>query len=359
MASWARRACRFGLAAGGAGVAAAAWQPVACADGKTPVAAQFPIPLLGFGTACLGEKTTRSVLHALEIGYKHIDTALLYETHLGVAEALKQTEVPRDEIFLTTKVGFFPPGKPGLLGVPDGTWQAENGKGKEREGVELSLKELGVDCVDLCMVHTPLTSYLQMWTAYIPHFHCLRGWPRPITFMMECIGKTLIWLLEDPAKARAVRKETWQAMEQLVRDGKAKAIGVSNYEVHHMQELLEYATIKPAANQFECHPNFPREDLVDFCQKNGVAVVAYGSDRSVRPLSTVSAEAREFAPPLALVLRWTIERGICVIPRSGTPAHREENARVFGWSLNEQHKAAIAAGTLRNSPAYWNPIVVP
>ena len=328
------------------------------------VAKQFAIPMLGLGTAAMGDTDVveRSVLHALEAGYRHIDTALLYESHAGIAGALQKSDVAAEEVFLTTKVGFFPAGDPPpLLGYPVALhYRPENTKGRERDGCLLSLQQLGVPRVNLLLVHNPATTWLEIWAGYLPHLSgLLRQWPRALTDVLSAFGAFVcrhIW--RGGAAGFADRRRSWLAMEQLLAEGKTEAIGVSNYTVEQLEEMKQYATVMPKVNQIELHPLFPREELVRYCHANGIAVTAYGHHVALDALEALPAEDLDFTAASPLLLKWIVDRGVSVIPRSCNPQHMAENAQIFGWTLSPLQTASLAAiGT--DLPYYWDPTVVP
>lgn len=175
------------------------------------------IPALGLGVfrSPAGEMTRNAVLHALEAGYRHIDTAKIYGNEESVGQAIRESGIPRSEIFLTTKL-----------------WNSDHGYDATLRACDESLTKLGFHAVDLYLVHWPV---------------------------------------------QGLRLETWRAMETLLAEGKARAIGVSNYMVHHLEELLEHANVVPAINQIELSPyNYLyRKEVVDLCRANDIQVEAY------------------------------------------------------------------------------------
>eukprot|EP01061_Rhynchopus_euleeides_P010584 TRINITY_DN2006_c0_g8_i1.p1 TRINITY_DN2006_c0_g8~~TRINITY_DN2006_c0_g8_i1.p1 ORF type:complete len:369 (+),score=136.06 TRINITY_DN2006_c0_g8_i1:2-1108(+) len=327
----------------------------------TETAKDFPIPVLGFGTAALGdfETTYRSVLSALEAGYRHLDTALLYCSHTAIAEAVKKSGIPREELFITTKVAFYPErgtlsellGYPAVLScVP------ENSKGSERAGLTRSLKELDTKYVDLCLVHNPCTTFLELWTGFIPHYWGLMG---SIPLAVANLGLFIGGLIASiSGSGYEARKASWLEMEKLQAEGLTKAIGVSNYTVAHLEEMKKYATVKPAVNQLELHPLYPRSDIVEYCQKNGIVVTAYGHHVVFPKVQALPEEDRDFTSTAPLVLKWITEQGVTVIPRSSNPQHIRENMLIFGWSLSPMQKAMFES-IKSNTPHYWNCDVVP
>ncbi len=178
------------------------------------------IPLLGFGTFKVrnGQDVEQAVATALDLGYRHIDTAVIYRNEEGVGRAIAASGIDRSEIFVTTKV-----------------WNSDQGYGATLAAIDASLERLGMDYVDLYLVH----------------------WPKP--------AHTL---------------ETWRAMEEIQESGKAQAIGVSNYLTHHLGQLLENATVLPSINQIQFHPHLQSPDLVDYCDDRGIVIEAWGPPKA-------------------------------------------------------------------------------
>ena len=240
------------------------------------------MPLLGLGVwqAAEGAQATRAVGWALEAGYRHIDTAQAYGNERSVGEALRASGVPRQEVFLTTK---FRPGR----------------RDPERE-LQASLQRLGVDQVDLYLVH----------------------WPQG-----------------GPTRA-------WAAMERAARHGLAKAIGVSNFAADDLDAVLAVATIAPAVNQVQFSPFQFRRGLLAACQQRGVVLEAYSPLTHGRDLAhpTVTRVAsRLHRTPAQVLLRWAVQRAIPVIPKSVRRERITENARVFDFALGDEDLRALDA----------------
>lgn len=237
------------------------------------------MPQLGYGVFKVPEQEVyEAVREALRVGYRSIDTAMIYENEAGVGRALKDSGIPREEIFLTTKV-----------------WNKDQGYEQTLAAFETSLTKLGVDYVDLYLIH----------------------WPMPD---------------ED------LYMDTWRALEQLYRDGKTKAIGVSNFHIPHLTRVLEEGTVVPAVNQIELHPFLSQEAIRAFCQKNGIVVEAWsplmkGRDALTEPVITDIA-ARHGKTPAQVVLRWHLQHGIIAIPKSVTPSRIQENLDIFEFMLS-------------------------
>jgi len=242
----------------------------------------FAMPLLGLGVwqAAEGAQTTRAVGWALEAGYRHIDTAQVYGNERSVGEALRASGVPRQEVFLTTK---FRPGR----------------RDPERE-LQASLQRLGVDQVDLYLVH----------------------WPQG-----------------GPTRA-------WAGMERAARNGLAKAIGVSNFAADDLEAVLAGADIAPAVNQVQFSPFQFRRALLDACRRRGVVLEAYSPltrGRNLAHPTVAGIASRLHRTPAQVLLRWAVQRGIPVIPKSVRRERIAENAQVFDFTLGDDDLAALDA----------------
>jgi diketogulonate reductase-like aldo/keto reductase len=271
---------------------------VLTADGRARVLADGnEIPLVGLGVWQVpnGRQCVDAVRWALELGYRHIDTAQAYGNEEGVGEGLRESGVPRDDVFITTK--FFPSRK-------DPVAEAER-----------SLQRLGVDYVDLYIIH----------------------WPER--------GPT--W--------------AWPGMERAHEAGYARSIGVSNFGVDDLRQLLATATVRPVADQVQFSPYEYRKALLDACLRDGIALESYSTLGTGRHLSgdTVARIAHRHArTPAQVLLRWCIQRGIPVIPKS---THREriaENAEVFDFTLSAEDLAELdeldgTGGTERALESTW------
>lgn len=244
-----------------------------------------PIPWLGLGVfkSPPGKETEQAVRWALEIGYRHVDTAAFYENEADVGRALRESGVPRDRVFITTKV-----------------WNTDQGYDRTLQAFDRSRKNLGVDIVDLYLVHWPVK------------------------------GKY---------------KETWRALETLLARGKIRAIGVSNFLVHHLEDLLKTAAVRPAVNQVEFHPFLVQKELLDFNARTGIRHEAWSPLTRGRNLEhpVIAGIAQKHGKTNAqVVLRWDLQLGVVTIPKS---VHRErilENSRVFDFELDEQDMGRIS-----------------
>lgn len=256
------------------------------------------IPQVGYGTFLIDQvETQRAVEAALESGYRHIDTAAAYYNEAGVGAAIRASGIPREEIFITTKVR-----------------NGDQGYDSALTAFEASRRALGVDVVDLYLIH----------------------WPVPTTWQAP---------------------ETWRALEKLYAEGAVRAIGVCNFMPEHLERLLEGAEVTPAVNQFEMHPTRQQRAAVDASQARGIVVESYGpigkgQDLSEDPVTAV-ARAHGVTPAQA-VLRWHVQEGRIVIPKSVDPARMASNLDLFGFELSDDDLAAIS-GLERDNRLYPDP----
>lgn len=243
------------------------------------------MPRFGLGTyKARGEDVEQSVLTALELGYRSIDTASMYENEEVIGRALREGGVPREDVFLTTKV-----------------WNDEQGFAETQRALARSLRRLGTDYIDLYLVHWPVRE----------HFY-----------------------------------ETWQAMESLLAEGHARAIGVCNFLVPHLELLAEKADVMPMVDQYEFHPYLQQPGLHAYCDENGIAVEAWapimrGRVDAVEAL--VEIGERHSKSPAQVSLRWLLQRGAIVIPKSVHAGRIRENAELFDFELSDAEMAAIDA----------------
>ena len=237
------------------------------------------IPRLGLGVYQVpsGKSTVKAVKYALKIGYKHIDTAMIYGNESDVGKALKDSDVKREDIFITTKV-----------------WNSDQGYDSTLEAFESSLKRLGLSYVDLYLIHWPIQ------------------------------GKT---------------NETWKALIKLLRNGKVNAIGVSNYSINDLRETIQSSDVVPAINQVEFHPFLYQKDLLLFCKSNSIHPEAYSPLTRGKRLDDPSivriAMAYEKTPAQILV-RWSLQHDLVVIPKSNHEERILENSQVFDFHINQK-----------------------
>jgi diketogulonate reductase-like aldo/keto reductase len=237
------------------------------------------MPYLGLGVyqSKNGGETKNAVLYALEAGYRHIDTARIYFNEKEVGEAVKNSQIPREQIFITTKL-----------------WNTSQGYKAALKAFDESLSRLQTDYIDLFLVHWP-----------VPGF----------------IG------------------ESWRAMETIHKSGKCKTIGVSNYTTDHLKYLLKNCEIRPAVNQVEFSPYLYQKNLLDFCRENGIQVEAYspltrGKKLNDKVLKEISAKYSKSTSQV--LLRWFLQHGIVVIPKSVNQKRINENADLYDFSLSDE-----------------------
>lgn len=258
------------------------------------------MPVLGLGVwqSAPGEETRRAVAEALAAGYRHVDTARAYRNEADVGAAVRESGLPRREVFVTTKL-----------------WNADHGYDKALRAVDASLEALGMEQVDLYLVH---------------------------------------WPVED------LRNDTWRAMEAILAGGKARAIGVSNYTVRHLDELLGRAKVPPSVNQVEFSPFLFQRGLLEHCRKSGIQLEAYGP--LVRGHKMDHPQLQQIAKkhartPAQVLLRWGLQHGLVVIPKSVRPERIRENADVFGFALDREDVATLD-GLDEGYRTSWDPTAV-
>lgn len=244
------------------------------------------IPQIGFGTWQTpdGDVAESSVLHALEAGYRHIDTAAIYGNEESVGRAIKKSGINREELFITTKL-----------------WNNNHSYEKAKAAIDESLKKLDLDYVDLYLIH----------------------WPNPLE------------IRETYVEGNA---ESWRAMEEAVAEGKVKAIGVSNFHPHHLDELLKTAKIKPAVNQIFLNPSDSQPEIVAYCQEKDILLEAYsplGTGR-IFEITELQEIAERYNKTVAqIVIRWSLQHGFLPLPKSVTESRIKENLDVFDFELTE------------------------
>ena len=246
------------------------------------------IPQVGFGVFLVPpEETKQAVAEALKSGYRLIDTAQGYRNEEGVGAAIAESDVSRDELFITTKLTNSEQGYDTTLAAFDG-----------------SMDKLGLDVLDLFLIHWPLP----MFDQYV---------------------------------------ETWRAFEKLLADGRVRSIGVSNFEIPHLQRLLAETDLKPTVNHVELHPEFPQEELRAYHDEHGILTESWGPLGQGKGLlenpHIVEVAQRKDRTPAQVVLRWHVQLGCVVIPKSVRPDRMRENIDLFDFELDDADMAEIAA----------------
>ena len=245
------------------------------------------IPQVGYGVFKIpAEDTTKAVLTALDTGYRHIDTARLYRNEDAVGAAVRESGLPRDEVFVTSKV-----------------WNDDHGYDSTLRAFDASLARLGFDVLDLYLIHWPV-----------------------------------------PAQDQYV--DTWRALERIYHDGRARAIGVSNFQPEHLRRLVDGSEVVPAVNQVELHPYLQQRELRRMHEELGIRTEAWDpiarggellGDDTVTDLA-----AKHGRTPAQVVLRWHVQLGNLVIPKSVTPSRMAENIALFDFALDGDDMAALA-----------------
>ena len=238
------------------------------------------IPAVGLGVYQMpsNQQTQKIIDNALRHGYRHIDTASIYHNEETVGQAICSSLIPREQVFVTTKL-----------------WNSDHGYDQTIRAFNQSLERLGFDYIDMFLIHWPV------------------------------MGK---------------RKETWKALETLYKEGKCKAIGVSNYMKPHLEELLEQATVVPAVNQIELHPYIfnSRMETIDFCRTSGILPTAYSpltKGMKLRDPLLVKIANKYEKTPAQLLIRWALQQGFSAIPKSKTISRVIENRKVFDFEISE------------------------
>jgi 2,5-diketo-D-gluconate reductase A len=244
-----------------------------------------PMPILGFGVHQIPpEQTEQAVTDALAAGYRHIDTAAAYVNEDAVGRAIAASGVPRDELFITTKL-----------------WVSDSGEDAAHRAFDTSLQRLGLDHLDLYLIHQPFGDYYG----------------------------------------------SWRAMEQLQREGLVRAIGVSNFYPDRLVDLIDHNEVTPAVNQVETHPFFQRADYQELMRERGVQIESWGPFAEGRnglftdpTLSEIGAAHGKSVAQV--ILRWLIQRDVVVIPKSVRPERMRENLDLFDFALTDDEMARIA-----------------
>lgn len=260
------------------------------------------MPRLGLGVwkSKEGGEVEKAVRWAIESGYRSIDTAAVYKNEEGVGNAIREVGIDREELFLTTKV-----------------WNSDQGYDSTLAAFEESRTKLHVDYVDLYLIH---------------------------------------WVVQDKYL------ETWRALEKLYREGYVKAIGVSNFEPHHIQEIMNRYEVKPMVNQVEFHPYLTQQDVMRFCRENEIQMEAWSPLFQGKELLNESLllelSEKYGKTPAQIVLRWDLQNGVVTIPKSTNAQRIGENIDVFDFELSDEDVAKISALNHNRRSFDYNPDAV-
>ncbi|MGI5868761.1 MAG: aldo/keto reductase [Kiritimatiellia bacterium] len=252
------------------------------------------IPAIGFGTWQIkdGPEATQAVADALRVGYRHIDTAAIYGNEASVGAAFRESGLPRDEVFITSKL-----------------WNSAKTFDQAMQGFDESMERLGLDVLDLYLLH----------------------WP--------AVAKN------DPDWARSNR-ERWRALERLYKDGRIRAIGVSNFLPHHLQPLLDDADVAPMVDQLEIHPGYAQEEAVAFCKAHDIlpqawSPLACGKALDIPEVKAIAIRLRR--TPAQVCMRWCFQNGVLPITKTTRVERMLENADIFNFTLTPNDLNAIAS----------------
>ncbi len=241
------------------------------------------IPSIALGTFKVedGNEVINAVKWAIETGYRHIDTAAIYKNEVGVGKGIKESGIDRKKIFVTTKV-----------------WNDNQGYKSTLKAFEDSLERLGLDYIDLYLIH----------------------WPKKLNL------------------------ETWRALEKLYKDGRIRAIGVSNFKIHHLKEIMENFDIIPAINQVELHPQYPQDELRKFCNKHGIVVEAWAPLMQGRifEIELFGQLAEKYNKSISqIALRWQLQMGVLPLPKSTKKDRIINNFNIFDFEISKEDMKKI------------------
>lgn len=239
------------------------------------------IPVLGLGVFRMDDKKEayKSIRKAIDLGYRHIDTAMIYENEEPVGKAIRESGVDRADFFVTTKL-----------------WIDDIKNDNAQNALDSSLRKLGLDYVDLYLVHWPIKD------KYV---------------------------------------SIWKDMERIAATDKVRAVGVSNYQENHIKEILDLRSLVPAVNQIELHPYLSQNDLVEFCTQHNIKIESWSplcaNKNNLLDEQILKDLAEKYSKtPAQIILRWNIERGLIVIPKSSNPGRQKENINLFDFSLTAE-----------------------
>lgn len=255
------------------------------------------MPVLGLGVyqSPPGRTTQSAVRSALRVGYRHFDTARIYGNEADVGQAIRDSMIPRDQIFVTTKL-----------------WNSDQGLESTVRACEASLKRLGLSYLDLYLIHFPVTE---------------------------------------------TRNDSWKTMEKLVENGSCRAVGVSNFMINHLDELAESSDLVPAVNQVEFHPFLFQKELLEYCERHDIRLEAYSplarGERLNHP--TITAMGRKYSKtPAQIMIRWGLQHRLVVIPKSTREDRIRENSQVFDFKISAEDMLVLD-GLNENLRTNWDP----
>ena len=252
------------------------------------------IPAIGYGTwrTRPAEVCEKAVYEAIEVGYTHIDGAAVYKNEESVGKAIQKSNIQRKNLFVTSKV-----------------WNDMRGYEKTKEAFYTSLEKLGLDYLDLYLIH----------------------WPNPLAFR---------------DKMEEMNAETWRAMEDLYMEGKIKAIGVSNFKIHHLESLMKNARIKPMVNQIECTIGFIQQDVIDYCHQNDILVEGWSPLGNGKLFNSdiLNDYADKYNKSIAqITLRYLLQKEILPLPKSTNKERMKQNIDIFDFEISKEDMDAIDA----------------
>ena len=253
------------------------------------------IPCVGFGTYKAAEGNNVEILKtAIEAGYRYFDTASFYQTEDFLGQAIRESNLPREDFFLVSKM-----------------WKDEMGYQQTKDALEKSLKRLGTDYLDIYLIH----------------------WPRPSA---------------DCENWKELDLETWRAMEELQKEGKIRGLGLSNFLPHHIKNILENGTVKPVVNQLELHPGYMQQAAVQYCKEHGIQMQAWSPiGRSALLDHPVLLKLSEKYHVSQICIRYALQRGIVPLPKSSAYERMKQNQDVFDFEISEEDMYRI--GTIPQS----------
>jgi len=279
---------------------------------------QMPAVGLGVYQVAPGNETEQAVTFALQSGYRLIDTARYYDNEQSVGRALRASGIPREQLFVTTKL-----------------WNTDHGFDQTLRAFDDSLRKLGLDYLDLYLIHWPVAA--PPW----------QNW-KPVKAILDCV--------RGPA-SRPLRMESWRAMERIAAEGRCQAIGVSNYTVRHLEELLWTCKVVPAVNQVEFTPFLYQQELLSFCRSHGIQLEAYSpltrGQRLKHPVVAGLADKYQRSPAQILI-RWVLQHEVVAIPKATSRSHIQENILVFDFSISPSDMATLDSLN-ENLHLCWDP----